>query len=134
VEAIASTGSSGIVTSRSAAEAIVFVVFGSSEVVTQIQLPYYLFIGCWYLEQRDSASGKTRSPLVMARCGCWLPELKRSLLVQQIVSMEQLLKLYIGRRSLKSEGRYETVLIQLYQLDKLMDEYAQYDTRNSRLE
>lgn len=91
-----------------------------------------LEIGFQYLEERDRCVWQ--KAIASGNGMVWLPELKRSLLVQQIVDMERLLKLFSGRRSLEAEGRYESVLIQLYRLDELMDEYAQYDTRNSRFE
>jgi hypothetical protein len=64
-------------------------------------------------------------------CQAHMKVLEESFASGELESDPANLEYFEDLRSLEAEGRYETVLIQLYQLDKLMDEHAQYDTRNS---
>ena len=63
-------------------------------------------------------------------CRAHMKVLEESFASGELESDPANLKYFEDLRSLEAEGRYEAVLIQLYQLDKLMDEHAQYDPRN----
>jgi hypothetical protein len=64
-------------------------------------------------------------------CRAHMKVLEESFASGELESDPANLEYFEDLRSLEAEGRYEVVLIQLYQLDKLMDEHAQYDIGNS---